>query len=281
MIRGLIKFAKFRYSNESQSGDLSRSYDDIPAIKELRKLHRDTNKGQKNSARVSNEELKWISWPEYLNVIETLGKDLRLLLEELREKKAPECRRRAIASTYQKYLVLSMLAAVPDRQRTFRELSLGTTFVKHGDAWVIKHGPLDYKTGSSYGDRPPLPIPQSLTTAIDDWIENFRPTFKPVGDHLFVQPRTGNQLTGDGMYKIVSKTVFQYTGKKTNPHLLRDMVVTHARDGSATEKELEALALYMGHSIAMQRNSYDRRTLKQKVAPAIDLLHSISKSGMK
>lgn len=59
------------------------------------------------------------------------------------------------------------------------------------------------------------------------------------------------------------------------------MVVTHARDGQATEKELEALALYMGHSIAMQRTSYDRRTLKQKVAPAIDLLQAISKTSGK
>ena len=36
-------------------------------------------------------------------------------------------------------------------------------------------------------------------------------------------------------------------------------------DGGATERELEALALYMGHSVAMQRDSYDRRTKDQKV----------------
>ena len=281
MIRGLIKFAKFRYSNESQSEELSKSYDDIPAIKELRKLHRDINKGQKNSARVSNEELKWITWPEYLQVIEALKTDLHQQKETHRDKPMPDFRRRAIASTFQKYLILSMFAAVPDRQRTFRELWLGTTFVKQGEKWMIKHGPNDYKTGNSYGDRPPLPIPQSLSPAIDEWIESYRPALNPCANHLFVQPRTGKQLSGNDIYKIVSKTVFQYAGKKTNPHLLRDMVVTHARDGSASEKELEALALYMGHSIAMQRTSYDRRTLKQKVAPAIDLLQSISKANLK
>ena len=48
------------------------------------------------------------------------------------------------------------------------------------------------------------------------------------------------------------------TGKLTNPHLVRDMVVTHLRGGGASERELEALAIYMGHSLAMQRSTYDR-----------------------
>lgn len=31
----------------------------------------------------------------------------------------------------------------------------------------------------------------------------------------------------------------------------------------------QALALYMGHSIEMQRGTYDRRTKQQKVEPAV------------
>ena len=54
------------------------------------------------------------------------------------------------------------------------------------------------------------------------------------------------------------------------------MIVTHVRETNASEKELEALALYMGHSIQMQRSSYDRRTVSQKVAPAVNLLHALS-----
>ena len=47
--------------------------------------------------------------------------------------------------------------------------------------------------------------------------------------------------------------------------------MTHVRrKGDASEKELEALALYMGHSIGMQRSSYDRRTIEEKVAPAVE-----------
>jgi hypothetical protein len=61
---------------------------------------------------------------------------------------------------------------------------------------------------------------------------------------------------------------------------LRDMIVTHVRGSDASEKELEALALYMGHSIAMQRNSYDRRTTEQKVAPAVELLRNVNARGL-
>ena len=62
-----------------------------------------------------------------------------------------------------------------------------------------------------------------------------------------------------------------------NPHLVRDMIVTHLRGTDASEKELEALAIYMGHSLAMQKGSYDKRSKEQKVAPAVDLLKSLSR----
>lgn len=39
------------------------------------------------------------------------------------------------------------------------------------------------------------------------------------------------------------------TGKRTTPHLVRDMIVTYLRGGNASERELEALAIYMGHSM--------------------------------
>ena len=81
------------------------------------------------------------------------------------------------------------------------------------------------------------------------------------------------------MLNQVARACYEKAGKKTNPHLLRDMIVTYVRETNASEKELEALALYMGHSIQMQRTSYDRRTLNQKVAPAVSLLQSIADIG--
>jgi integrase len=95
---------------------------------------------------------------------------------------------------------------------------------------------------------------------------------------LFVQPRTGNPLTSDSVYQIVARQCYTYTGQRTNPHLLRDMIVTHVRESQqgVTEPQLEALALFMGHSVAVQRASYDRRTLTKKVAPAVNLIQQVN-----
>ena len=96
----------------------------------------------------------------------------------------------------------------------------------------------------------------------------------PLTQRMFYSFMSSSSLS---VYAIVARACYESTGKKTNPHLLRDMVVTHVRGTDASEKELEALALYMGHSINMQRSSYDRRTLTEKIAPAVDLLSKINR----
>ena len=95
----------------------------------------------------------------------------------------------AIAASLQKYLIFAVLACVPDRQRTIRELTVGKTLVKEDGKWLIRHGPKDYKTGwiilyshalifnrsfrvlsqkqktligKQYGERPPLMIAEHL-----------------------------------------------------------------------------------------------------------------------
>jgi hypothetical protein len=299
MLRGLPKLLKYRYRNESTADPSygEKSFGDIPVVRELRKLHRDANRRQILSPRSSEEDRKWLDWGEYLNVVRLLKEDVEKEIQDYEEKAninkgkskaSPSLgdttftpAQRRIATKFQAYLILSFFSCVPDRQRTFRELELDRSFLRNTkmNCWTIKHGPDDYKTGKTYGDRPPLVLSPELTPAIDDFLERWRPCLKPIGNHFFVQPRTGKAFTQDTVYNLVARSCFKHTGKKTNPHLLRDMIVTHVRDSDASEKELEALALYMGHSIAMQRSSYDRRTMEQKVAPAVELLRNVNTSG--
>lgn len=167
-----------------------------------------------------------------------------------------QSQRKEIATAFQQHLILSFFACVPDRQRTYRELQLGRNFIRmdgeNGESavWVIKHNAEDYKTGSTYGERPPLPLTASLTPEIDDFLDRWRPALirqssadsDTVDDpsFLFLQPRTGNPLTANTVYQIVSRCCYKYKNKKTNPHLLRDMIVTHVRkNADASEKELE------------------------------------------
>ena len=312
ILRGLIKIVKFRFAgevnsstNKLQSATSKTPLDDIPVVIELRKFHRDAGNRSKKAPRSSDEGKKWLDWSEYLEVIELLKADLGGMIDKyeteaneqsanqvdngVKRRKSLQVQQKEIAATFQHYLILSFFACVPDRQRTFRELQLDKNFMRidgesNGeDTWVIRHSADDYKTGATYGERPPLPLLPSLTPAIDDFIERWRPCLlrnsddSPPSSFLFHQPKTGNPLSANSMYQIVSRCCYKYKEKKTNPHLLRDMIVTHVRKNSdASEKELEALALYMGHSVQMQRDSYDRRTLEQKVMPAVSLMQSIN-----
>jgi len=326
LLRGLVKLLKFRFCRESaEDTESSRgTYKDIPVIGEVRKLHRAANRKQSKAPRTSNEDKKWLSWPEFLQVVQALRQEAEQLMSECgaeiggvgsdvdttavmgtkelvkqtlpfgndkpveaingsskEEDPAISLLERRAAIALQKYLVLAIFANVPDRQRTVRELELGRTFVLEagdgGQCWCIRHAPDDYKTGRAYGERPPMQLPATLTPTINAFVNEWRPRLSPLTNKLFVQPRTGNPLTQDSVYQIVSRSCYERTGKRTNPHLLRDMIVTHIRESQqASEQELEALALFMGHSLSMQRTSYDRRTLSQKVAPAIRLMEQVN-----
>ena len=294
LLRGVIKLLKFRFAKESTSDpmDGKNTFDDIPVIKEVRKLHRDANQRQKLAPRSSDESKKWITWQDYLGVTQNTKNEVLELIDSY-EATLSSKRRYAkgdtdrvysldqirVAEAYQRYLILAILASVPDRQRTIRELEVGRTLIKDTDSgcWVIKHGPGDYKTGKHYGERPSMQLAEELTPAIDDFVKRWRPSLKPNTNVLLVQSKTGKPMTSNSVFKRVVRCCFKYTGKSVNPHLLRDIIVTHVRETDASEKELEALALYMGHSIQMQRTSYDRRTLSTKVAPAVKLMKSVNK----
>ena len=155
------------------------------------------------------------------------------------------------------------------------DLRTSATFGDYDYRWVIRHGAGDYKTGKDYGDRPPLVISPTLYGALEEWLSVRRTHLRPAHDFLFTG-KNGAPLTDAGVHKLMTSTAYRLTGKRTNPHLVRDMIITHLRGTDASERELEALAVYMGHSVAMQKGTYDRRTKEEKVAPAVELLAGVN-----
>jgi len=71
---------------------------------------------------------------------------------------------------------------------------------------------------------------------------------------------------------MLVKSMSRITGKRVNPHLLRHVVVTHARKQELSERQLEGLARLMGHSLREQRRTYDKCTASDKIAPAVGVL---------
>jgi len=278
--RSCIAAAKFLYGSKSkfQPGEDALPYHDIPLIKELRRLAKDAKSRASKSPLMSNEKLKWLDWGDYLSVCDTL-KDEMALNSFTSHKRSKS----AIAWSMQRYLIFAILSCVPDRQRTLRELSIGKTLIREegyddqGERWIIKHGPNDYKTGKDYGVRPPLVIAPELYPHLENFIANYREYLNPEHDFLFSR-KNGMPFNDAGIYRLFTSTAMRLTGKRTNPHLIRDMIVTHLRRSNASEKELEALAIYMGHSLAMQKGSYDRRTISEKVEPAVNLLSTLNAS---
>ena len=158
---------------------------------------------------------------------------------------------------------------------TWIDLRTDATEADYDYRWVIKHGPEDYKTGRNYGERPPMVLAPSLYGALEEWIERRRAHLAPRHANLFTA-RNGAPLTDVGVHSLLTSTSYRLTGRRVNPHLVRDMIITHLRGTDASERQLEALAIYMGHSLAMQKGTYDRRSKAEKVAPAVQLLSSLN-----
>ncbi|KXZ49798.1 hypothetical protein GPECTOR_19g249 [Gonium pectorale] len=103
---------------------------------------------------------------------------------------------------------------------------------------------------------------------LEEFIHTWRAALNPRHNYLFSKRDGSGPLTTSDLSRSFSLSAFRLTGRKLNPHMVRDIVVTYARSGHASEHELEALAVYMGHSLAEQRGTYDRRTKAEKEAEA-------------
>lgn len=254
--KSLLKLSKFIYQNDQE----------ILIIKELRNLVRNAIKRRKITPK--NEEKKWIDFDEYLACVDYLKNEC--LKDEKKDLKE-------LAMKYQKYLVCALLACIPDRQRTFRELELNRTLFKNENQWFIKHSADDYKTGNSYGDRPPLIIHKDIYPLLEDYLFIYRKELNPNHNYFFSTVKGEAPIHRNFIYNLFTRSIYYLTGKKINPHLVRDMIVTYFRENNYSESQLEALAIYMGHSIEIQRNVYDKRSKQQKIQPAIDLINSLHK----
>jgi|TARA_B110000977_G_scaffold88443_2_gene117543 hypothetical protein len=318
-LRSLIAIAKYVHGDGGGNGGGLEK----PVVMELVRVQRSVSVTSKRDVKSADESAKWLDWPDYLSLVERLRVECAPLTVQGDQRSDTD-----VACAVQRYLLFAILASVPDRQRTLRELKLGKTLVcetfdeavdveedvsssssssqmsfAKRRTWMVRHAPEDYKTGSAYGARPDLVLDDRLYPALEQWLfgtdfvfaksetrENgfdvetagysdwgHRAVLLPQHEFVFSRPN-GSPWTVSELSRAFSMTSLRITGRKTNPHLVRDMVVTHVRaEGLASDAELEALAMYMGHSVAMQKGTYDRRTTSQKVAPAVGLMSQINK----
>jgi hypothetical protein len=176
----VAKFLHYKDSDQQLCKQLTKTYADIPIINELRELVRLTNERVKESPRIADESQKWLDWPEFLACVEYLKKDCAIYTSDGQSRTE-----RAIARSYERYLVAALLAYMPpDRQRTLRELEVGRTLVrgtvkndifcpKADGRWYIKLSSQDYKTGKAYKEQT-LEVPENIYPELEAWLNQWR-----------------------------------------------------------------------------------------------------------
>ena len=268
-LRSLVALAKWVHDHVDDDGIAP------PCVQELIRVQRSARDRAKNAPHAADDDRKWLEWDQYLALVEHLKLECAPL-----DANGKERSEREIATSVQRYLLFAILACIPDRQRTLRELQLNKTLFHDASSglWMVRHGPDDYKTGGAYGERPALGIDSRGYPAVESWLAVHRRALEPTHDFVFTRPN-GSPWNVSELSRTFSRTALRITGQKTNPHLIRDMIVTHVRSqGIATDAELEALARFMGHSSAMQKSTYDRRTAQEKVTPALSLMANVNRS---
>jgi len=195
-VRSALSAAKFLYHSQSKARVAAgeRPYQDLEVVAELRGMSREAREAGRRAPGASDETAKWLDWPDFLAVVEELRREAGALNERGRRRTDA-----AVAWALQKYLMFAILACVPDRQRTLRELEVGRTLFFEDGKWLIRHGAGDYKTGRVYGTRPPLQLDESLYPELHAYLSTWRACLNPKHDFVFTM-KTGVRRGGGGFF---------------------------------------------------------------------------------
>lgn len=115
-----------------------------------------------------------------------------------------------------------------------------------------------------------VPIHYTAQDILNRYIQNTRPTFKPVEDFMFLN-RSGKGLTRQGVWKLIKKFAkMAEIQRSISPHTFRHSFATHLLEGGA---DLRTVQLLLGHSDISATEIYTHiesnrlKTLHQKYHP--------------
>jgi site-specific recombinase XerD len=123
------------------------------------------------------------------------------------------------ARGYRNGLMIAFLAVMPIRLKNFSAIRIGSSLVKHQNAWQLN----DTKSGLS--DE--CPVPRFLDSYIEKYIEEYRPLFRPRHDRLWVSTY-GGDLSYLGCERIVTDTTRATLSIPMSPHLFRSSAASTA-----------------------------------------------------
>lgn len=117
-------------------------------------------------------------------------------------------------------LMIALLSLCPIRLGNLATLRIGHQLRRIGGTWWII-----LEAGETKSGRPDeRPIPEILTSHIDDWIKHWRKLFLEPGDAVWPSTK-GGALAYTYVGEIITKTTLRELGVAVNPHLFRDCAV--------------------------------------------------------
>lgn len=124
---------------------------------------------------------------------------------------------------YRDGLIIALLATDPLRCGNFTALELGETLVQDGITWSI-----DIPADEIKNRRAHLAIlPDWICPHIDRYVEHYRPLFRNSElSHQLWFNRFGRPLEAGGLARAVCRRTRVAFGKRVNPHLFRDCLIT-------------------------------------------------------
>lgn len=89
---------------------------------------------------------------------------------------------------------------------------------------------------------------------------------------VFVAPHTGEVMEAANFARAFSVPAHRLIGKRTTPHTLRHIWATWAFQVGLTDRQLEALAFAMGHTVETLRKIYQRVSTEERTRPIYEAI---------
>jgi hypothetical protein len=194
--------------------------------------------------KTRNKRERWNS----LDELEAIGKAEYPSKTDQRRARTPR-QKMALATQVQRSLIIRLLVRRPLRNRNVREMKLGENlYYDKKQGWIIEFTGEQMKIGERKGRENvyQIPFPDDLIPLLEEWLDKWRPILN-VKDlpNVFIS-KNGKLFSATTLNSEFKKTVYEYTGKATNFHLIRDIWATEYIE---TTRDIVGAAQVLGDEI--------------------------------
>lgn len=195
-------------------------------------------------AKTRNKRARWNS----LDELEAIGKaEYPSKIDQGRAKTPYQ--KTMLATQIQRSLIIRLLVRRPLRNRNVREMKLGENlYYDKKQGWIIEFTGEQMKIGERKGRENTyrIPFPCDLTPLLEEWLDKWRPVINANDlSNVFIS-KSGQPFSPTTLNSEFKKTVYEYTGKATNLHLIRDIWATEYIE---TTRDIVGAAQVLGDEI--------------------------------